>query len=376
MDASIEHVFDEDRLFLRPLGEWVIDEAHLLDRKLRDIFAGLAGRRPQHLVIDLSEVETLDTAGAFLLAKAERSFVEAGGEVDWRGADRARVALVERVREALAEDDGTFRHPHTSLLQDVGATILSVGEDARRLLLILGGTVQEFVTTLIRPSSFRSSAVGRQMELAGVRAVPIILLMSFLIGGIIAQQGAFQLNYFGAAIFTVDLVGILSLREVAPLLTAIMVAGRSGSAITAELGSMRMREEIDALRVMGLDPVNVLVLPRVLALILVLPLLTFVASLATLLGAMLTLWFYVEITPEAFVERLRYAIDFTSVFSGLLKAPFMALIIALIACAEGMAVRGSAESLGQHTTAAVVKSIFMVIVVDGIFAVFYAAIDF
>ncbi|HWT31151.1 MAG TPA: ABC transporter permease, partial [Propylenella sp.] len=265
MDASIEHVFDEDRLFLRPLGEWVIDEAHLLDRKLRDIFAGLAGRRPQHLVIDLSEVETLDTAGAFLLAKAERSFVEAGGEVDWRGADRARVALVERVREALAEDDGTFRHPHTSLLQDVGATILSVGEDARRLLLILGGTVQEFVTTLIRPSSFRSSAVGRQMELAGVRAVPIILLMSFLIGGIIAQQGAFQLNYFGAAIFTVDLVGILSLREVAPLLTAIMVAGRSGSAITAELGSMRMREEIDALRVMGLDPVNVLVLPRVLA---------------------------------------------------------------------------------------------------------------
>ncbi|HEX2116041.1 MAG TPA: ABC transporter permease [Alphaproteobacteria bacterium] len=338
MEASIDHVFDEDRLFLRPLGEWVIDEAHLLDRKLRDIFAGAGGRRPRHLVIDLSQVETLDTAGVFLLARAERRFVEAGGEVDWQGADRARVALVERVREALAEDDGVYGHSHTSLLQDVGATILSVGADARRLLVILGGTVQEFVGTLIRPSSFRASAVGRQMELAGVRAVPIIILMSFLIGGIVAQQGAFQLNYFGAAIFTVDLVGILSLREVAPLLTAIMVAGRSGSAITAELGSMRMREEIDALRVMGLDPVNVLVLPRVLALILILPLLTFVASLATLLGAMLTLWFYVEISPDAFIERLRYAIDFSSLFSGLFKAPFMALIIGLIAMPSAQAI--------------------------------------
>jgi phospholipid/cholesterol/gamma-HCH transport system permease protein len=214
------------------------------------------------------------------------------------------------------------------------------------------------------------------MEVTGVRAVPIIFLMSFLIGGIVAQQGAFQLQFFGATIFTVDLVGILSLREVAPLLTAIMVAGRSGSAITAELGSMRMREEIDALRVMGLDPVNVLVLPRVLALVIVLPLLSFLAGLATLFGAMLTLWFYVDIPPVAFVQRLQDSIDLDTLLSGLLKAPFMALIIALIACTEGMAVRGSAESLGQHTTASVVKSIFMVIVVDGIFAIFYGAIGF
>ena len=177
-------------------------------------------------------------------------------------------------------------------------------EDVRRLLAILGGTVIEALMTFVRPSTFRASAVGRQIEVAGVRAVPIVLLMSFLIGGIIAQQGAFQLNYFGAAVFTVDLVGILSLREIAPILTAIMVAGRSGSAITAELGSMQMREEIDALRVMGLDPVNVLVLPRVLALIIVLPLLTFLAALATLLGAMLTLWWYVDITPTAFIDRL------------------------------------------------------------------------
>jgi phospholipid/cholesterol/gamma-HCH transport system permease protein len=241
---------------------------------------------------------------------------------------------------------------------------------------MLGGAVRELVQVLLRPATFRAMAVARQVELAGVRAVPIILLMSFLIGCIVAQQGAFQLRFFGASVFTVDLVGILTLRELAPLLTSIMVAGRSGSAITAELGSMQMREEIDALRVMGLDPVNVLVLPRVLALILSVPLLSFLSMLATLFGAMLTLWIYVDIPPVAFLQRLRDAIDFSSFWSGLIKAPFMGLIIALIACTEGMAVRGSAESLGTHTTASVVKSIFMVIVVDGIFAVFYGAIDF
>jgi phospholipid/cholesterol/gamma-HCH transport system permease protein len=376
MEASIEHRLDGDRLFLSPRGEWVIDEAAVLERKLREIASSLSGQRPPQLVIDLTKVEALDTAGAFLLARIERRVVVAGGGVDWVGADSGRRALLDRVRDALADAEKPIRPPKTNLLEEVGATVISVWGDARRLLLILGGTVQEFLSTLVRPSTFRSSAVGRQMEMAGVRAVPIIALMSFLIGGIIAQQGAFQLQFFGAAIFTVDLVGILTLREVAPLLTAIMVAGRSGSAITAELGSMRMREEIDALRVMGLDPVNVLVLPRVLALILVLPLLSFIAGLAALGGAMITLWFYIDIAPVAFIERLRSAIDFSSLLSGLYKAPFMALIIALIACAEGMAVRGSAESLGQHTTAAVVKSIFMVIVVDGIFAVFYASIDF
>ena len=215
--------------------------------------------------------------------------------------------------------------------------------------------------------------MGRQIEVAGVRAVPIILLMSFLIGGIIAQQGAFQLNYFGAAVFTVDLVGILSLREIAPILTAIMVAGRSGSAITAELGSMQMREEIDALQRDGPRPgqragpaarsgadhrAAAAHLPRGAR-----------DASRRHADALVVRRHHADGIHR---QRLRYAIDFSSFWSGLIKAPFMAFIIALIACTEGMAVRGSAESLGTHTTAAVVKSIFMVIVVDGIFAVFYA----
>ena len=377
MDASVQHHFDDQqRMLLRPVGGWVIDQARELDKTLRDLALALRQHETRQIVIDLTDLGTLDTAGAFLLARLEYDFTrDTGGTVTWHGVDKHSLVLLERVRDVIAVEWQPHA-PQSTLLEDIGETVLSVLEDARRLLRILGGTIGELGSVIAKPRTFRASAVGRQIELTGVRAVPIIFMMSFLIGGIVAQQGAFQLQFFGATIFTVDLVGILSLREVAPLLTAIMVAGRSGSAITAELGSMRMREEIDALRVMGLDPVNVLVLPRVLALIIVLPLLSFLAGLATLLGAMLTLWFYVDIPPVSFVQRLQEAVDFSSLFSGLLKAPFMALIIGLIACTEGMAVAGSTESLGRHTTASVVKAIFMVIVVDGIFAVFYAAIDF
>jgi phospholipid/cholesterol/gamma-HCH transport system permease protein len=302
--------------------------------------------------------------------------VDDGGRVAWRGADSGRARLIERVRTVVAGDEALMRRKRRSILEDIGSTVLSVAEDGRHLLGTLGDTVREMGRVIVSPRRFRGMAVARQVELTGVRAVPIIVVMSFLIGCIVAQQGAFQLRIFGASVFTVDLVGILTLRELAPLLTAIMVAGRSGSAITAELGSMRMREEIDALRVMGLEPASVLVLPRVLGLIISVPLLSFLSVLATLAGAMLTLWIYVDIMPVSFLQRLRDAVDFSSFWSGLIKAPFMALIIALIACTEGMLVKGSAESLGTHTTASVVKSIFMVIVVDGIFAVFYGAIGF
>ena len=376
MAATLEHHFEADRLFLFPGGGWVIEEARKLDQKIGDVFLALPEAGPKQLVLDLSEIDALDTAGAFLLAKLERQTVESGGRVAWRGVANERAPLLGRVRAVLDRAEAPRPKTRRSVLEDVGETVLSVTRDAETLLRMLGGTVQEFGRVVVHPLSFRVMAVLRQAELTGVRAVPIIVVMSFLIGCIVAQQGAFQLRFFGASVFTVDLVGILTLRELAPLLTAIMVAGRSGSAITAELGSMQMREEIDALRVMGLDPANVLVLPRVLALIITVPLLSFLSVLATLSGAMLTLWIYVDIPPVAFLQRLQGAVTFASLWSGLIKAPFMALIVGLIACTEGMAVRGSAELLGRHTTASVVKSIFMVIVVDGVFAIFYGAINF
>jgi phospholipid/cholesterol/gamma-HCH transport system permease protein len=376
MSATLEHHFEAGRLFLFPGGGWVIEEARGLDQKIGQVFETLPEDGLKQLVLDLSEVGALDTAGAFLLAKLERQTIEGGGRVAWRGVADERAPLLTRVRNVLAHAEQPRRRIRRSVLEDVGSTVLSVANDAQVLLGTLGATVREFGRVVVHPLSFRVMAVLRQAEVTGVRAVPIIVVMSFLIGCIVAQQGAFQLRFFGASVFTVDLVGILTLRELAPLLTAIMVAGRSGSAITAELGSMQMREEIDALRVMGLDPANVLVLPRVLALIITVPLLSFLSVLATLAGAMLTLWAYVDIPPVAFLQRLQGAVTFASLWSGLIKAPFMALIVGLISCTEGMAVRGSAESLGRHTTASVVKSIFMVIVVDGIFAIFYGAIDF
>jgi len=374
--ATLDHQWSAEDLTLQPIGAWVIESASGLELALRDASGPVPVKTTGRLVIDLGGVIELDTAGAFLLVRLERAWQAAGGSVEWRGGDSARQALINRIRAAPGQDETMPEPPPQSIVVDVGETVLSVGADMQRYLRILGAVIVEGYGSLVGKAPFRSASMIKQMEYSGLRAVPIILLMSFLNGGILAQQSAFQLRFFGAEIFAVDLVGILALREVAILLTAIMVAGRSGSAITAELGSMQMREEIDALRVMGMNPINVLVLPRVVALILVLPLLTFLSDIMTLFGAMLTLWFYSDIPPNVFLSHLRTAIDFSTFFSGLIKAPFMALIIGLVACTEGMAVRGSAESLGRHTTASVVKSIFLVVVVDGVFAIFYAAIDF
>jgi phospholipid/cholesterol/gamma-HCH transport system permease protein len=213
------------------------------------------------------------------------------------------------------------------------------------------------------------------LDRVGWRAVPIILLITFLIGAILAQQGIFHFRRFGAETYVVDMVGILVLREVGVLIVSIMIAGRSGSAYTAELGSMKMREEIDALRVMGFDPVEVLILPRLVALIIAMPLLTFIGSMAGLFGGGLVTWLYGGMPPEVFIERLRDAISRSTFEVGMIKAPFMAFVIGLIACVEGLRVAGSAESLGEHTTASVVKAIFLVIVLDGLFAIFFAGID-
>ncbi len=199
-------------------------------------------------------------------------------------------------------------------------------------------------------------------------------LTDTLIGAIIAQQGFFHFRKFGADSYVVDMVGILVLRELGVLIVAIMVAGRSGSAYTAELGAMKMREEIDALSTMGLDPVEVLILPRVIALVLALPILSFIGSLAALYGGGLVAQFYGGMGPPIYIARLHDAVSVTHFEVGILKAPFMALVIGIVACSEGLRVKGSAESLGKQTTTSVVKSIFLVIVLDGLFAIFFASI--
>ena len=329
--------------------------------------------------IDMAEVGGLDTSGAWLIRRLISADERRGNDVEILNGKQQHLDLINGLPEELKQAEV---HPadKQTLFERIFTPVGRIAFDFWRDLLmgmhILGSVVRGGQLKFGRGSGVSPAAIVNQLDHMGARAVPIILLMSFLIGAIIAQQGAFQLRYFGAEIFVVDLVGILQLREIGVLLTAIMIAGRSGSAITAEIGSMKMREEIDALTVMGLNPVAVLIFPRLLALIIALPLLTVVANFAALAGAATVTWAYSGITFDVFLSRLQQAIDYTTVISGLLKAPFMALIIGIVAAVEGMKVGGSAESLGLRVTTSVVKSIFVVILVDGLFAIFYAAIGF
>ncbi|WP_411035775.1 ABC transporter permease [Shinella sp. BYT-45] len=356
-------------------GQWVNTTAVGASRRLAEMAGGQGG----DLEIDLSGVAEMDTAGAWLLRRAITERQANGAEVSVTDKEGRYADLITALPDKLAEpreENGPPGSRFERIFAPIGRVMADVWDDAVAAMFILGSAVRGAQLKLGRKSGVSPAAIVHQIDHMGVRAVPIILLMSFLIGAIIAQQGAFQLRYFGAEVFVVDLVGILQLREVGVLLTAIMIAGRSGSAITAEIGSMKMREEIDALKVMGLSPIGVLVFPRLVALTVALPLLTIIANFAALAGAAFVAWSYSGITFETFQSRLREAIDLSTVVSGMIKAPFMALIIGIVASVEGLKVGGSAESLGRHVTASVVKAIFVVILVDGLFAMFYAAIDF
>lgn len=360
-----------------PAGVWTTRTVALVDREVRDVEEDQDARS---LSIDLSRITNLDTAGAWLIRRLIASFAGRGVATEVTGMSASAETLLGAVESAATREKlpSPTRHRFgpLTILEIVGRNAYAFRDDFFMGMNILGATIRGAQMKLGRGHAVNPAAIVTQIDRMGVGAVPVVVLMAFIIGAIVAQQGAFQLRFFGAEIFVVDLVGILVLREIGVLLTAIMIAGRSGSAITAEIGSMKMREEVDALTVIGLNPMGVLVFPRLVALVIALPCLTIAADFAAIGGAIAVSWIYSDITPAAFIVRMREAIDLSTVMAGLIKAPFMALIIGVIASIEGMKVGGSAESLGLHVTASVVKAIFVVIVVDGMFAMFYAAIDF
>ena len=370
---SAQHVGDSVRLSLG--GQWTVDASAAIEARADGLLKESAGARK--VIFDLGRIVRLDTAGAWLIDRARDTLGASGIEAT---LESIRPEYEILLREARYRAVAVPVSPHGSyifrLLADIGETVVSAGGDLYKGIGFLGEVVAAIGRSLVNPSHFRGTSLIVQMESIALRGAPIIALINFLAGAIIAQQGIFQLRRFGATIFVVDLIGILVLRELGVLLTAIMISGRSGSAITAELGSMKLQEEIDALTVMGLRPVDILIVPRILALIIGLPLLTFIADMSGIFGGLLVAWVYDGITPARFLTGLQTAIGYHSFFSGLIKAPFMALIIGLIACVEGLAVAGSAESLGRRVTASVVKSIFMVVVVDGLFAMFFAGIGY
>ena len=372
-DPKLERIAKGNALALCATGTWTASFAPVLERMVAEA-EKLAGTS-QSIFIDVSEVAKLDTFGAWLIERLRRSLTKGSVEAQIAGLSADYSSLVDEVRRVRASavvDPGTITI--AGMLEQIGRAVAGVGGTVAGLVDMLGAVLAAGFRVLIHPRSFRLTSTVHHMEQVCWRAVPIIVLITFLIGCIIAQQGIFHFRRFGADIFVVDMLGVLVLREIGVLLVAIMVAGRSGSAYTAELGSMKMREEIDALRTMGFDPIEVLVLPRMMALVLALPILAFLGAMAALYGGGLVAWLYGGVEPEAFLLRLRDAISIDHFIVGIVKAPVMAAVIGIVACVEGLAVQGSAESLGQHTTASVVKGIFFVIVMDGVFAIFFASI--
>ncbi len=372
-DPKLERIAKGNALALCATGTWTASFAPVLERMVADA-EKLAGG-PQSVFIDVSEVAKLDTFGAWLIERLRRSLTQGAVEAQIAGLSANYSSLVDEVRRVSATPAiDTTTITITGMLEQIGRTVAGIASTVAGLIDMLGAVLAAGARTLIHPRSFRLTSTVHHLEQVCWRAVPIVVLITFLIGCIIAQQGIFHFRRFGADIFVVDMLGVLVLREIGVLLVAIMVAGRSGSAYTAELGSMKMREEIDALRTMGFDPIEVLVLPRMLALVLALPILAFLGAMAALYGGGLVAWLYGGVDPEAFLLRLRDAISIDHFIVGIVKAPVMAAVIGIVACVEGLAVQGSAESLGQHTTASVVKGIFFVIVMDGVFAIFFASI--
>ena len=372
-DALLNGTVEGDRLRLAGAGAWVSQNAHRLESQVDR--AARRYKAVKHVDIDMGNVERLDTFGAWLLERLLRAYTARGAETQVSGLREDYRALMDELHAVKPAQ--VPQHHGGGLFQAlaaVGGGVVAVGRSFTGILNMLGALTVVFLRVVVRPQRFRLTSMVHQLDNVGWRAVPIVLLITFLIGCIIAQQGIFHFRKFGADIFVVDMVGILVLRELGVLVVCIMVAGRSGSAYTAELGAMKMREEIDALRTMGFDPIEVLVLPRIIALIIGVPILTFLGSLAALYGGGLVAWLYGGIDPGIFMERLKEAISLQTFAVGMIKAPFMALVVGVVACVEGLAVKGSAESLGLQTTASVVESIFLVIVLDGLFAIFFASI--
>ncbi len=329
-------------LALAAAGAWTAPHAGELEALVDDVTADLGHGAAS---IDMHKVEAFDTYGAWLLERLVR-------ERKARGGDTTIVALPERYRDLVTAMHGASleappaaepENPLISGVETLGRTMVDIGQDLLAIVNMLGAIMAAFARVLTRPQTFRLTSAVHHLDRVGLQAVPIIVLITFLIGGIIAQQGIFHFRKFGAETYVVDMLGILILREIGVLIVSIMVAGRSGSSYTAELGSMKMREEIDALRTMGLDPIEVLVLPRVIALIIALTMLTFLGSMAALYGGGLVAWFYGGMSPDIFIARLKEAISITHFKVGMIKAPFMALVIGVVACAQGFAVKGSAE---------------------------------
>lgn len=371
-DADVIDRRDGNKREISLVGPLTVETAGVFSTKLGHLSAAPG----ETIILSLSDTSGFDTAGAWLVYRTMRDLSAAGAQVALPGGTDLQRRLIAKVSQNDAPCDvrPPTGNPLLRPLAEIGEATEHIAHQFSLLLAFLGLTVLRFGRQIIQPRRIRWNALVHQLEHVGFKALPIVGLMSFLIGIVLVQQGAVQLKQFGAEIYVVDIVGIGTLRELGILLTAIMVAGRSGSAFTAQIGSMRLQEEVDAMATIGLDPVDVLVIPRVLSLVILMPLLGFYASMMALAGGALFTWLQLDIPIATFIQRLQEAVRMEHFWIGLIKAPVFGLVIGVVGCFEGMQVEGGAQSVGEHTTRSVVQSIFMVIVIDAMFAIFFTSI--
>lgn len=370
----IEGKHERDALVFNAGGAWSIRE---LARLVRDVRAALPARAAlggrTRARIDLNRLSFLDSSGAWLVADTKRRLEALGVSTEIVAGRAADRALLDRVEKSLARI-GTLKapartHPILAALGNVGQIVIEGGKKGVELLSFFGLSLVLIVRAMAAPWRIHFKAVFKHLETTGLNALPIVGLLNFLIGVVVAFIGAVQLKKFGAEIYTVDLVGVAVLRELGVLITAILIAGRSGSAFTAQIGTMKVNQEIDAMQTIGLNPIEVLVLPRILAMMIALPLLTFYADMMGIAGGAVMCMLSLDISLTSFVRTLHEAVELKTFLVGFLKAPFCAYIIALVGCFEGLQVSGSAESVGTRTTMSVVEAVFLVIVFDAFVAI-------
>jgi phospholipid/cholesterol/gamma-HCH transport system permease protein len=370
----LEQARTGDALTVRLNGTWRIENIVAIEAAL----AQLSQEGTRRLVVDTRSLESLDLSGAWLLRERLQALQGEGGRIEFAGEPPSQFAFLEEITAQQTEQAPAEPEPSRSLRDAVAWVGRTSVQQWHQFVEAVGYLGRITVTGLrsLRPRHLRAASVTRHISETGIQAIPIVSLIAFLISVIIAYLSAQQLRQFGAEIFTVDLVAIAVLREMGVLLTAIIVAGRSGSAFAAEIGVMRLNDEIDALQSMGVDPFEVLVLPRLIGLLISLPLLTIVADAMGLAGGALLSSLLLDISLTQFIPRLQDALAPTTFWAGLIKAPVFAALIALVGTYRGMQVRDSSRELGRLTTVAVVQSIFLVIFADAVFAIVFVELDF
>jgi len=359
---------DNETLVIAPRGDWTVHTIGDMDKKLRAMEPLEKQAR-----LDLSALGEIDTAGAYVLDRTLRNSGTHTLNDAVSGKHENAFRLLEQVRETCE-----FSPPKDAKPAPFQAWLARVGKGAYvglsegvETLAFVGETMLVCARIIVQPRRFRATSTVAVMEEAGLDAVPIVMFLSFFIGMVVAFIGATTLEAFNGTEFTVELVGFAMLREFGVVLAAIILAGRTNSAFTAQIGAMRMRQEVDAMQVLGLDPMEVLVAPRVIAMLVMLPILTFLATVAGLFGGLIVSWLALDLSPTFFLNRLVETVPIENFWVGMAKAPFFAMVVALIGCRQGLGVGGSVQSLGSATTNSVVQALFSIIVIDAVFAMFF-----